>query len=89
MKTIITIAAAAAVLAIPATASAAYGDQPGYEKANANTVCAGHGTFGYLGEQGNGRHDLGKGDTSPTGSSKLGADGPATGLANSSLCGNR
>ena len=42
----------------------------------------------YLGEQGL-RHDLGQGDITPAGSVKLGADGPATGLANSTLCGNR
>jgi hypothetical protein len=89
MKRFITLAAAAAVLAIPATASAAYSDQPGYDKANANTVCAGHGTFGYLGDQGNDRHDLGQGDTTQAGMAKLGADGPATGLANNTLCGNR
>ena len=88
MKKFITIAAAAAVLVIPATANAMeYGQQPGYD--NASFCGEGHGTFGYLGEQGNGRHDLGQGDKSPTGSLKLGADGPATGLANSSLCGNR
>jgi len=87
MKKFITIAAAAAVLAIPATASAmTYGEQPGYDSAS---LCgAGHGTFGYLGEQGV-RHDLGQGDTTPAGSVKLGADGPATGLANSTLCGSR
>ena len=88
MKKFISIAAAAAVLVLPATASAMkYGDQPGYD--NASSCGAGHGTFGYLGENGNGRHDLGQGDTSLTGSLKLGADGPATGLANSTLCGNR
>ena len=78
------IVAAAAILAIPATASAAYGDQPGYNKASA--CGSAHGTFGYLGENGNGRHDLGQGDTSPTGSEKLGADGPATGAANRAAC---
>jgi hypothetical protein len=87
MKKLIIIAAAAAALAIPVTASAmTYGDQPGYD--NASSCGAGHGTFGYLGEQGY-RHDLGQGDTTEAGSVKLGADGPATGLANSALCGNR
>lgn len=84
MKKFITIAATAAILAVPATANAAYGDQPGYS--NASDCGAAHGTFGYLGEKGNGRHDLGQGDTSPTGSVKLGADGPATGAANSTAC---
>jgi hypothetical protein len=86
MKKFIIIAAAAAVLALPATASAMqYGDQPGYN--NASYCGAGHGTFGYLGEQG-ARHDLGQGDNTPAGSAKLGADGPATGAANSALCSN-
>jgi hypothetical protein len=87
MKKFITIAAAAAVLVIPATANAMeYGTQPGYD--NASFCGSGHGTFGYLGEQGF-RHDLGQGDTTDAGKVKLGADGRATGLANSSLCGNR
>jgi hypothetical protein len=65
----------------PTAASASdYGSQPGFD--NASACGARHGTFGYLGEQGQ-RHDLGQGDTSPTGSLKLGADGPATGAANS------
>jgi hypothetical protein len=87
MKKFIIIAATAAVLVIPATASAmTYGDQPGYN--NASYCGAGHGTFGYLGDQGY-RHDLGQGDNTDLGSAKLGADGPATGVANSALCGNR
>jgi hypothetical protein len=86
MKKLIIIAATAVVLVIPATASAMqYGEQPGYN--NASYCGAGHGTFGYLGEQG-ARHDLGQGDTTNPGSLKLGADGPATGAANSALCGN-
>ena len=81
MKKFIIIAAAAAALALPVTASAmTYGTQPGYS--NASVCGAAHGTFGYLGENGNGRHDLGQGDTSLTGQVKLGADGPA----NSSAC---
>jgi hypothetical protein len=74
-------------LIVPTAASASdYGSQPGFD--NASYCGAGHGTFGYLGEQGV-RHDLGQGDTSPTGKLKLGADGPATGWNNSALCGNR
>jgi hypothetical protein len=82
VKKFMIIAAAAAALALPISASAAYGDQPGY--LNASVCGTAHGTFGYLGENGNGRHDLGKGDT--FGSDKLGADGPATGAANSAAC---
>jgi hypothetical protein len=88
MKKFIIIGAAAAALAVPVTASAMpYSQQPGYD--NASYCGAGHGTFGYLGENGSGRHDLGQGDSSPTGMVKLGADGPATGLANSTLCSKR
>jgi hypothetical protein len=88
VKKFMIIGAAAAVLALPLTASAAPYAQPGYDKASANTICADHGTFGYLGEQGE-RHDLGQGDTTEAGSVKLGANGPATGWNNSTLCGNR
>ena len=88
MKKFIIIGAAAAALALPVVASATPYSQPGYDVAAANTICVDHGTFGYLGEQGL-RHDLGQGDNSPTGSLKLGANGPATGLNNSTLCGNR
>jgi len=84
MRKFMIIAAAAAALALPISASAAYGDQPGYTKAS--DCGAAHGTFGYLGANGNGRHDLGQGDTSLTGMLKLGADGPATGAANSAAC---
>jgi len=84
VKKFIIMAVAAAVLALPVSATAAYGDQPGYD--NASVCGSAHGTFGYLGENGNDRHDLGQGDTSPTGSLKLGADGPATGAANRAAC---
>jgi len=80
------MAAAAAVLALPVSASAAYGDQPALQNGKASVCGSAHGTFGYLGENGNGRHGLGMGDTSETGSQKLGADGPATGAANSAAC---
>jgi hypothetical protein len=82
MRKLIFIAASAAALALPISASAAYSDQPGYWKAS--DCGAAHGTFGYLGANGDGRHDLGKGDT--FGSDKLGADGPATGAANRAAC---
>jgi hypothetical protein len=81
MKKFIITAVAATALAVPALASAA----PGYN-VPATASCSGsaHGAFGYLGEQGQ-RHDLGQGDTTPAGSVKLGADGPATGAANRSV----
>ena len=84
VKKFITIAAAAAALALPVAASAMdYGTQPGY--ANASACGSAHGAFGALGEKGS-RHDLGQGDTTTPGSDKLGADGPATGAANSVAC---
>ena len=86
MKKFITIAAAAAALALPVAANAMdYGTQPGYD--NASSCGSAHGAFGYLGEKGQ-RHDLGQGDETPAGSVKLGADGPATGAANSAACHN-
>ena len=51
-----------------------YGSQPGFAVSNANTPCAGHGAFGYLGK-----------DFNMAG----GADGTQTGLNNALLCGNR
>ena len=84
MKKFIIIGAAAAALALPVTASAAYGDQPGFERANSNTICAGHGAFGAFGN-GETRHDFGvnnPGDDGKPGASKL------TGPNNSALCGN-
>ena len=65
---------AVAGLAAPASAAGGgYGSQPGYDVANGNTVCAGHGAFGAFGKDNN---------------LKGGANGQATGDANSSLCGN-
>jgi hypothetical protein len=85
-RSIIAAAIAASTLVVPATALAggAY-EQPGYAKASANTICADHGAFGYLGAQGE-RPNLGQGDT--MGDDKLGAS-PLTGPVNGALCGNR
>jgi Spy/CpxP family protein refolding chaperone len=81
MKKFIITGAALVALAVPAVASAA----PGYNPPpQASCMGQAHGTFGYLGEQGQ-RHDLGQGDTTDSGKLKLGADGPATGAANSSV----
>ena len=69
-----------AALALPAIGLAGnagdgsdYGTQPGYAKANENTPCAGHGSFGAWGK-----------DYNFAG----GADGQQTGFNNSGLCGN-
>ena len=80
---------AAALLSVPAFAGTAFAagpySGPGYDKAIANTPCADHGAFGYFGEQG-AVHDLGINNLGSNG--KPGADGQATGAANSNLCGN-
>jgi hypothetical protein len=84
MKRIVAVAAVPVALLLagagagPAFAGSAgdgsgYGTQPGYAVANSHTVCAGHGAFGAFGKD----YNL-----------KGGADGPATGAANSALCGN-
>jgi hypothetical protein len=88
MKRLIAALAVAAALVIPASVTAAPPPsggyhQPGYDQAIDNTQCADHGAFGYFGTYGGPRHDLGQGN--PNGP---GADGQATGDANSNLCGN-
>lgn len=50
-----------------------YGTQPGFDVANGNTICAGHGAFGWLGK-----------DFNLAG----GALQPDTAYNNSHLCGN-
>jgi hypothetical protein len=80
-------------LALPVAASAeppgggGYGSQPGYEAANGNTTCAGHGAFGAFGTYGY-VHDFGHvypGDSN----GEPGANGYQTGINNGTLCGNR
>ena len=94
-KTIIAIAAGAVIfgsMALPVFASNSgdgsdYGTQPGYVVANDNTVCAGHGSFGFFGKDWNlgnlvSGHYLGGSYPGP------GANGTQTGINNSTLCGN-
>ena len=50
-----------------------YGTQPGYEVSQSHTTCQGAGAFGAFGKDNNWAG---------------GANGPATGDANSNLCGN-
>ena len=59
-----------------ANASGGYGSQPGQAVAFSHTTCAGAGAFGYYGNGHNEANMAG------------GADGQATGINNSSLCGN-
>lgn len=64
-----------------------YGTQPGYAVANNNTICAGHGSFGFFGKDWNlgnlvSGHYLGGSYPGP------GANGVQTGINNSTLCGN-
>ena len=81
MRRLVLTAACAAALAVPAGAFAGnsgngseYGTQPGYGVAMSNTICAGHGAFGYFGK-----------DNNLAG----GANGYLTGYYNAALCGNR
>jgi hypothetical protein len=85
-KKIISTLVAVGALALPSAAVAAgpYSG-PGYNQAISHTECADHGAFGYFGEQGT-RHDLGT--NNPGSNLEPGADGQATGDANSNLCGN-
>jgi hypothetical protein len=91
MKKLIAAAVLALALAAPAGAAAdagGYGSQPGYEVANGNTQCAGHGAFGAFGNFGDVVHDFGHvypGDSN----GKPGANGEQTGINNGTLCGNR
>ena len=73
------VIAAAAVLGSSGSANAAYCDASsnGCEHSSDNTICYNHGAFGAFGENGSGMHDW-----------SGGADGAATGAANSNLCGN-
>ena len=87
MKRLIAVLAVGAGLTIPAAAAAAPGpySQPGYEPAISNTECADHGSFGFFGDKGV-IHDFGV--NNPGSDNKPGANGQATGDANSHLCGN-
>jgi hypothetical protein len=86
MKKMLSILVAGVALAIPAAASADYGQQPGFDVATSNTICAGHGAFGAFGANGDVTHDFG---VNNLGSNDApGADGTQTGINNSSLCGN-
>jgi opacity protein-like surface antigen len=89
VKKLIAITGMAAVLAIPATASAAYGTQPGFETATANTVCAGAGAFGAFGAAGDVYHDFGINTNNNLNGATPGTPGYQVGLNNSGLCGNR
>jgi hypothetical protein len=73
------VIAAAALLGSGGSANAAYcgASSNGCDQAFGNTICAGHGAFGAFGDKGDFGHDW-----------RGGADGAATGAANSNLCGN-
>ena len=87
MRKWFTLGALALAMTIPAAATAAYGQQPGFEVASAATPCAGHGAFGAFGTQGDVVHDFGV--NYPGSNGAPGASGYQTGLNNSALCGNR
>ncbi len=93
-RLVITAMVVVGVLALPATAALAssfgngsdYGTQPGYNVANTQTDCAGHGSFDAFGKDYNLGNDVSGHYTG--GSTGPGADGPQTGYNNSNLCGN-
>ncbi len=75
----------AGLLSAGAASADAVAQPPGQEQATGNTAGAGAGAFGAFGTFGGPRHDMGQGN--PNGP---GANGPQTGLNNSSLnVGNR
>lgn len=78
---------AAGALAVPSSAIATYGSQPGYDVAQSQTRCSGAGAFGAFGDKGDVVHDFGHvypGDSN----GKPGANGAQTGYNNSHLCGS-
>lgn len=96
MKKIIIGAAASAtifgsmavvVLASNAGDGSGYGTQPGYTIASDNTICSGHGAFGYFGKDWNLGNDVSGHYNNPN--AGPGANGYQTGINNSALCGNR
>ncbi len=96
-KTLFVALAVAGMSLIPAGAAFAgggYGSQPGFDKANDNTACAGHGAFGAFGTNGDVVHDFGinnLGSNDEPGASnwqRPGTGGGTTAANNSGLCGN-
>ena len=96
-KIIVGSVAVIGLLFLPATSAFAgggYGSQPGFDVANGNTVCAGHGSFGAFGASGDIVHDFGinnLGSNGQPGASNWqhpSDSGATTGGNNSGLCGN-
>ena len=73
------VIAVAALLGSGGSANAAYcgASENGCDHSMDKTICAAHGSFGAFGDKGDIQHDW-----------RGGADGAATGAANSNLCGN-
>jgi hypothetical protein len=87
MRRALVAVVAAGALAVPSSALATYGSQPGFGVAQSHTPCSGAGAFGAFGDKGDVVHDFGHvypGDSN----GKPGANGPQTGYNNSHLCGN-
>ena len=95
MRKLMIIAAAAAVLAIPATASAAangYGNNGSDQALSVGAQCgtgAGSGAFGAFGNFGDVYHDFGINTDNNGNGAEPGTNGYQVGLNNSALCGNR
>jgi opacity protein-like surface antigen len=95
LKKFITVAAGAALLAIPATASAAangYGNNGSAQAATVGAQCgsgAGSGAFGAFGNFSDVYHDFGINTDNNGNGAAPGTNGYQVGLNNSALCGNR
>jgi len=95
MKKFIAIAGMAAVLVIPATATAAadgYGNNGSDQAASVGAQCgfgAGSGAFGAFGNFGDVYHDFGINTDNNGNGEEPGTAGYQVGLNNSALCGNR
>jgi len=95
MKKFIAIAATAAVLVLPATASAAadgYGNKGSAQAASVGAQCgtgASSGAFGAFGNFGDVYHDFGINTDNNGNGAEPGTYGYQVGLNNSGVCGNR
>jgi len=77
LATLVIAVAAFIGLASPASADYCGASANGCENSQANTICAGHGSFGAFGNNGDVYHDF-----------RGGASGDRTAFNNSTLCGN-
>lgn len=89
MKKLLALAAVISVVAVPMAQAGGYGTQPGFDKAEANTVCSGAGAFGAFGANGDVYHDFGINTVNNANGVMPGTPGTLVGFNNSTLCSNR